>query len=112
MQQLDLLRLSLSLVLVILLIFAAAWLARRSGLLRNRGQATTIEIIASQSLGGRNSIVVVEVEKKRLVLGITQHQINLLHSLPEPHAFESTLQHAMQPKTPTEPTESSENHAS
>lgn len=111
MQQLDLLRLSLSLVLVILLIFAAAWLARRSGLLRNRGQAT-IEIIASQSLGGRNSIVVVEVEKKRLVLGITQHQINLLHSLPEPHAFESTLQHAMQPKTPTEPTESSENHAS
>lgn len=111
MQQLDLLRLSLSLVLVILLIFSAAWLARRSGLLRHRGQAT-IEIIASQSLGGRNSIVVVEVEKKRLVLGITQHQINLLHSLPEPHAFESTLQHAMQPKTPTEPTESSENHAS
>lgn len=112
MQQLDLLRLSLSLVLVIVLIFAAAWLARRSGLLRNRGQAT-IEIIASQSLGGRNSIVVVEVEKKRMVLGITQHQINLLQTLPEDAAFASTLQQALLPKTSsTETTEASENNAS
>lgn len=110
MQQLDLLRLSLSLVLVIVLIFAVAWIARRSGLLRNKGQAT-IEIIASQSLGGRNSIVVVEVEKKRLVLGITQHQISLLQTLDDP-AFASTLQQAMLPKTPTESTEASENHPS
>lgn len=107
----ELLRLSLSLALVIVLILAAAWLARRSGLLRNRGQAD-IAIIASQPLGGRNSIVVIEVEKKRLVLGITQHQINLLHTLPETAAFESTLQQAMHPNTSTESTKSSENHAS
>ncbi len=111
MQQIDLLRLSLSLVLVVILILVAAWLARRSGLLRNKGQ-TTIQIIASQSLGARNNIIVVEIEKQRLVLGVSQQQINLLHILPNPleqTLFTSELQHAIHHQKKTT---HSENNAS
>ena len=113
MAQAELLRLSLSLVVVIALIFLAAWIARRSGLLRNPGQ-TQLQVIAAQSLGGRNRIVIVEVEQARLVLGVTQQQINLLHTLPKtstpttaPSQFQTQLQQATQP-TASEP--SSEHH--
>lgn len=112
MSQAELLRLSLSLVLVIALIFLAAWVARRSGLLRNQGQAQ-LQVIAAQSLGGRNRIVIVEVEQARLVLGITQQHISLLHTLPKssasttpPSEFQTQLQQA----THTTPSESSSEH--
>ncbi|WP_269900029.1 flagellar biosynthetic protein FliO [Paenalcaligenes faecalis] len=89
MTQLELLRLSLSLVVVVVLIFFAAWVARRSGLLRSKGQS--IQIIATQSLGSRNSVVVIEIEQQRLVLGVTAQQITLLHTLPKHADFEAQL---------------------
>ena len=111
MAQAELLRLSLSLVLVIALIFLAAWIARRSGLLRNQGQ-TQLQVIAAQSLGGRHRIVIVEVDQARLVLGVSQQQINLLHTLPlstsAPSEFQAHLQQATPSSKPS--SESSEHH--
>lgn len=92
MSQSELLRLSLSLVVVVVLILFAAWLARRSGLLRRKNQ--DIRIVAHQSLGARSSIMIVEVEQQRLVLGVTPQSINLLHQLPPHSSFEKQLDQA------------------
>ncbi|WP_371743172.1 FliO/MopB family protein [Pollutimonas harenae] len=46
------------------------------------GNASGLRVIGSQSLGARNYVAMVEVEDARLVLGISGHQITLLHTLP------------------------------
>lgn len=78
-----LLRVLASLAAVLLVMLAMAWLARRSGLIRQRGRLP-IQIIDQQSLGSRTRIALVEVENTRLILGITPQQVTLLHSLPRP----------------------------
>lgn len=100
MSQMELLRLSLSLAAVVVLIFVAAWFARRSGLITPKDQS--IRVIASHSLGGRNNIVIIEVEQQRLVLGVTQQQINLLHTLPKSNLFEAELDLALTQQNSTQ----------
>lgn len=97
MSQAELLRLSLSLVLVVVLILFVSWLARRSGLLRKKNQ--DIRIVAHQSLGSRNSIMIIEVEQQRLVLGVTPQNINLLHQLPPHSSFKKQLDQALHQST-------------
>jgi len=75
------LRLLASLVLIVLMILAGAWLTRRAGWLRGSSQSP-IRLLGSQSLGGRNYVAVVQVEDARLVVGVTAQQISLLHTLP------------------------------
>lgn len=75
------LRLILSLLAIIALILAGAWLARRSGWLK-AGAGGSIRILGTHSLGARASVAVVQIEDARLVLGVTAGQISLLHTLP------------------------------
>lgn len=75
------LRLVLSLVFIVVLILAGAWLTRRAGWLRT-GANQSIKVLSSQSLGSRTFVALVEVENTRLVLGVTAQQISLLHTLP------------------------------
>ena len=67
---------------IILLILAAAWLAKRFGMgvkgAGNRG----LKVSAATTLGPRERVVIVDVEDARLVLGVTSAQITLLHTLP------------------------------
>lgn len=78
MQGADLIRISVSLVLIVGLILLSAWLAKRSGLLRPKGPQR-INILSSQSLGPRTNVVLVEVGKQQLLLGVTPQQITTLH---------------------------------
>jgi flagellar protein FliO/FliZ len=71
----------LALLFILLLILGGAWVARRTGLLKTRGKPAAIQVVGSQSLGGRSFISIVEVENARLVIGITPHNISLLHTL-------------------------------
>ncbi|QHM73238.1 flagellar biosynthetic protein FliO [Mixta intestinalis] len=74
-----------AMALVILLIFACAWLARRSGLAsRLRADGNMIAIKASYSLGQRERLVVVEVDGERLLLGVTPGAITRLGRLSAP----------------------------
>lgn len=77
-----LMQVSGALVGIILLILAAAWLAKRFGMgvkgAGNRG----LKISAATTLGPRERVVIVDVEDARLVLGVTSAQITLLHTLP------------------------------
>lgn len=81
MNEADVLRVIVTLVFVLMVILAGAWAVRRSGLGRS-GSSSQLRLLASQSLGNRAWVTIVEVEDARLVLGVTAQQINLLHTLP------------------------------
>ncbi len=81
MNEADVLRLVVSLIFIVMLILAGAWLTRRAGWLRTGG-GQSIRVLGSQSLGAKAYVALVEVEDARLVLGITSGQISLLHTLP------------------------------
>lgn len=98
MEQADLLRLVLSLSAVVVFILVAAWVARRSGLIRPKGQA--IQIIATQAIGPRAQLLVVEVDNQRLLLGVNPQQIQLLHHFSEQASFDKTLQSALSSPAP------------
>lgn len=79
-----------ALALVILLIFACAWLARRCGVAgRLRADGTQIAVKARYSLGQRERLVVVEVDGERLLLGVTPGAITRLGRLATPAPTEN-----------------------
>ena len=84
------------LFVVLAMIVAAGWLLRR--LQQRAGMGTgrrsqVISVVAQQMLGAREKVVVVEVDGTWLVLGVTQHNVQTLHTLPRP----------IEPATPAEP---------
>lgn len=71
------------LAIIILLIFACAWVAKRLGFAPKRGSAGQhLSVSASCQVGQRERVVIVDVEDARLVLGVTSQNISLLHALP------------------------------
>ena len=77
-----LLQAGLGMLMVLGLIFACAWLARRFGLQRFGGGGQVVKVVSSASVGQRERVVVVEVSGTWLVLGVTSSQVRTLHSLP------------------------------
>lgn len=69
-----------SLFLVLIVIGGLAWIFKRFGI----GTATSsgpIKIIATAGVGQRERVVIVEIEKTRLVLGVAPGRVNVLHCL-------------------------------
>lgn len=93
MNEVDVLRLVVSLIFIVMLILAGAWVTRRAGWLRTGGQQS-IKVLSSQSLGAKAYIALVEVDNARLVLGITAAQVSLLHTLPPADPGTTSLQTA------------------
>lgn len=86
MEYAELLRVALSLLVVIGMLLAAAWLLRRTQGGR-RAQGQRIAILDARPLGPpRTHIAVVRVDDRTLVLGITPQQVNVLHSSPATEA--------------------------
>lgn len=73
-----------SLVLVIAAVLLCGWLYRRTQGLRGGPAGGVFRIVASQALGPRERIVVVEIAGKQLVLGMTASQVSTLHVFDEP----------------------------
>ncbi|WP_346806042.1 flagellar biosynthetic protein FliO [Enterobacter chuandaensis] len=74
-----------ALALIILLMVVMAWAARRSGLARRLNDAQgNMTLVASQSLGPRERLVLVDVGEQRLVLGVTASQITCLATQSRP----------------------------
>lgn len=72
-----------ALMVVIGLILAAAWLLRRlpgAGLRPMPG----LRVVASLGVGPRERVILLDVGGQQLLLGVTAHNINLLHTLSEP----------------------------
>ena len=73
----------LGLGLVIGLIFLLAWLVRRVQQAGPRGNRL-IRTLASQPLGPRDRLVLVQVGEEQILLGLTPGRITPLHVLKEP----------------------------
>lgn len=95
------LRMVVSLIFVVLLILAAAWLSRKAGWLRPRTNQS-LKVLGIQNLGTRGQVALLEIENVCLVVGITSNQITLLHTMPSVTSTIST-------QTPIASTHASEN---
>ncbi len=81
----QLLQLVLGLMLVIGLIFLLAWLVRRiQQSLPVKSSNQVISLLASQALGPRDRLLLVQVGKEQILLGLTPGTITPLHVLQEP----------------------------
>lgn len=79
----SLVQLLLGLLLVIGLIFLLAWLMRRVQQIGPRG-GQVIKIVASQALGPRDRLVLVQVGGEQILLGLSAGRITPLHVMDEP----------------------------
>lgn len=92
---------SLVLILIIGIILVCAWVFRKlAG--GSHGAPGLLNIVGSVAVGQRERVVIVEVNKTWLVLGVASGQVTKLHELPaqerpEPHltSFANRLQQAM-----------------
>jgi flagellar protein FliO/FliZ len=73
------------LAVVVALVFACAWLARRFGL-QPAGRGHLVRTVGGVSLGGKERVAVVEIGDTWLVLGTAPGSVRLLHTLPAPGA--------------------------
>lgn len=71
-----------SLLLVIAAIFVVGWFYARMQGMRG-GSSNVFNIIASQSLGSKERIILVEVGNKQIVVGITSASMQALHVFDE-----------------------------
>lgn len=76
------LQIVLSLVLVLLIIFVSAWMLRRYG--RYPGVADgNLKVLGALSVGQRERILLLQVGKEQILVGVTSSRITTLHQLPE-----------------------------
>lgn len=78
-----LLQTTLALLVVLCLIIGLAWALKRLGVTPSGKRQTFYKFIAVQHLGPKEKIALVELGDTWLVLGITAHSINTLHSMPK-----------------------------
>lgn len=76
-----LLQAGFGLAVVIGLIFAFAWVARRFGL-QASGSNRVLKVVSSAMVGQRERVVVVEIGDSWLVLGVAAGQVSALHTMP------------------------------
>jgi flagellar protein FliO/FliZ len=75
-----LLKLTAGLVLVVLIIFALAWLVKKFNL-NQQSQNGLIRIVAGMPIGTRDRILLLEVGEEQILLGLTPGRIEKLHTL-------------------------------
>lgn len=75
-------RMALGLLLVVALIFACAWVARRFGFTARGQNAAGMKIVGSLALGPRERVLVLEIDDTWLVVGASAGGMRTLHTLP------------------------------
>jgi flagellar protein FliO/FliZ len=79
----DILSVGASLVLVVAAIVLCGWLYSRAQGLKIRGDGV-ISIVATQALGPKERILLIQVADKQLVVGMTSSQVSTLHVFDQP----------------------------
>ena len=75
-----LLRMSGGLLLVVALVFAAAWGVRRFGRLPTAGSGT-LQLLGGIAVGQRERVVLIKAGNERLLLGVAPGRVQMLHTL-------------------------------
>jgi len=81
----NLLQLTFGLLVVLAAIVGSAWLLRRYGRLQS-GVAGALRVIGGLSMGPRERVVLIQVGKQQLLLGVAPGRVQMLHVLDEPVA--------------------------
>jgi flagellar protein FliO/FliZ len=91
---------TLALLVVLVAIFALAWIARR---LRTFGARApgALEILASMPLGAKERAVLVKVGDAQILLGVAPGQVNTLHVLERPVTLDRPTADAGGPARPS-----------
>lgn len=99
------LQILLSLILILLIIFFAAWLLKRYAHV-NGAVNGQLKVLGGLSLGQREKVVLLQVGEEQIVIGVTPTQITTLHTLSKPieveeqgvasSRFSARLQEALQ----------------
>lgn len=76
------LQMVVGLLAVLAVIFSLSWLARRLNL-AVPGAAVNMKVVSALSVGQKEKILLVEVENRRLLLGVTPQQISVLQEMGE-----------------------------
>ncbi|MDY6949234.1 MAG: flagellar biosynthetic protein FliO [Pseudomonadota bacterium] len=74
---------TLSLLLVLGVVFGAAWLTRRLRGLGRFGNGA-LQVVTEVAVGTKERVVLVQVGKQQLLLGVAPGRVNTLHVLDEP----------------------------
>lgn len=101
----SLIRAAVGTFVVLGLVALLAWLLRR-GVLTLPGQRGPrgLHVETALSLGERRSVAIVNIEGRRLALGLTPAQVTLLTELgPAPEPFDKTLDRASAAPPPVRP---------
>jgi flagellar protein FliO/FliZ len=77
-----LLQATLGLAIVLALIWGAAWAVRRLAP-STRTVSSAIKVVATQNVGPRERVVVVEIAGTWLVVGVAPGRVSALHTLPK-----------------------------
>lgn len=77
----DFLRMIISLMIVLAVIFSLAYLVKKLKITPNSQKG--LRTIATLSVGTKERVVVIEVNNEQFLLGITPTNVNLLHKLEE-----------------------------
>lgn len=62
---------------------------------RSRRKGSVVTVLGKQGVGAKASVVVVDAEGRRFVLGVTEHSVSVLHSAEAPTAQEVDFADAM-----------------
>jgi len=73
-----------ALLIVLVAIFAVAWVARRMRGFSNRVAGGSIDVLADIPLGQKERAVLLKVGPKQILLGVAPGRVNTLHVLEEP----------------------------
>ncbi|ORM68298.1 flagellar biosynthetic protein FliO [Pantoea rwandensis] len=84
------------LAVIVLLILACGWLAKRLGFAPKTVSNQALKVSASVQVGRQERVVIVDTADARLVLGVTAQQITHLHSLPPVSPEELASHHVAQ----------------
>lgn len=84
----EMMSVTLGLLAVLVAIFVIAWLMRRFGNF-NMAANGELKVVAGLSLGARERLVLVQVGKEQLLLGVSPGRVQILHVLDEDSSIDS-----------------------
>ena len=74
-------QITLSLVLVLAAVFAAAWVVRRMRTI-GRPHGGALKVLADVAVGTKERVVLVQVHEQQVLIGVATGSVNVLHVLP------------------------------
>jgi flagellar protein FliO/FliZ len=100
--------LALRVIVSLAVVLGVLWYLQKKLSKRGVGKAAgkAVTLIGRQAVGPKASVAVVEIDGRRLVLGVTEHQVTVLHTAEAPlagravHPFEVSLNEVTAPVYP------------